>query len=483
MIVDRFMFPGGARVIAGALHEAGFSQTRAVFQLWNWRFRPSAARLAGRPPEILLVSTMQIHSARAYEAIGDAWSMGEHRPLIIAGGPKAFYEPYHFFSQGPAHPDVVCTGEAYVLLDLLNRLQEFRTARETFRTAFERARRTGALESVPGLVYLDPESSPEQSVLVDTGLQRLVQHLDELPDEVVGLRLVEPPSRRRGLSAAPLSDRQLGRHAWIGSLILTQGCKFNCPYCPVPALNQKTWRFRSPEGIVRQFQTLFKAFGIRHFFGADDNFFNHRSTAAETFTALAQAKGERGRPLGQQVHWSTEATQFDTFKNRDLLPLGHRAGLRGMWFGIEDLTAQLINKGQKPEVTLELFRLLHQLKIAPMAMMMYHEGQPFTTPGSLYGMSNQIAFLRRAGALSMQVMVHSPAVGSRELENTYNSGRVIRSLGSYRLTDSDRDGNHVIVAGSKPPWRQQLELLAPTLPFTIPSTCFAPCATMVPHCA
>ena len=64
------------------------------------------------------------------------------------------------------------------------------------------------------------------------------------------------------------------------------------------------------------------------------------------------------------------------------MPLGRSGGLSAIWFGIEDLTAELVNKGQKPEVTLELFSRMHALKIAPMAMMMYHEGQPFYSPDS-----------------------------------------------------------------------------------------------------
>jgi radical SAM superfamily enzyme YgiQ (UPF0313 family) len=463
LLYDRWMFPCGARTIAGALHQAGFAQTRAVFQLWNRRFRSSAARMNGKPLQMLLVSAMQIHSAKAAEAIRDAWSMGDERPLIIAGGPKAIYEPYLLWSQagqpGAVAPDVAVTGEAYVLLDLLNVVAQFRRRRDTMRTAFERARRSGALESVPGLVYLDPRASLEDPLLVDTGLQRLVQDLDEMPDEVTGLRLLEPAHRGAGLSDAPLADHLVRRYSPIASVLLTQGCKFNCPYCPIPALNQKSWRSRSPEGIVRQFRGMRETFGIRYYFGTDDNFFNRRETAEEILTALAEARLGNGRRMGKTIRWSTEATQYDTYKNRDLLPLARASGAFALWFGIEDLTAELINKGQKPEVTVELFRQLHAHSILPMAMIMYHEGQPFYRRGSLYGLVNQVEFLRRAGAVSVQITVHTPAVGTREFENTYRSGRVVQALGTEPVPDSARDGNHVIVAGAEPMWRRQLQLL------------------------
>lgn len=460
---DSRLFPAGARAIAGAVHQAGFTRTRAVFDLWNPNFRPSAAKLDGRPLQMLLVSSMQMHSRRAFDAIRDAWTLGKDRPLIIVGGPKAMYEPYHYWGltgpNGPVAPDAAVTGEAFVLLDLLHVIVEHRGRNESLRTAFERARQNGALDAVPGLVYLDPRSTLEEPLLVDTGLQRLVQHLDEMPDEVTGLRLMEPPHRSQGLSPAPLSDRRVGKNCRFVSLLLTQGCKFNCPYCPIPAMNQKTWRFRSPEGVARQLRTVHEAFGIRYFFGTDDNFFNRRDTAEEIFRAIADARLSNGQPLGPHVRWGTEATQFDTFKNKDLLPLARAAGLRAVWFGIEDLTAELVNKGQKPEVTIELFREMRAHRILPMAMMMYHEGQPLRTPGSLYGLANQVNFLREAGAVSMQIMVHSPAIGTREYENTYRSGKVLKSLGNWQMPDYGWDGNRVVVAGREPMWKRQIKLL------------------------
>ena len=69
VLYDSRIFPAGARSIAGALYQAGFQRTRAVFQLWNPNFRPSQARIDGRPVELLLISSMQMHVSKAYAAI------------------------------------------------------------------------------------------------------------------------------------------------------------------------------------------------------------------------------------------------------------------------------------------------------------------------------------------------------------------------------------------------------------------------------
>ena len=54
----------------------------------------------------------------AYELIADAHKLGDERPLILAGGAKAIYEPWDFFDiekDGQKYSaDVACTGEEFV---------------------------------------------------------------------------------------------------------------------------------------------------------------------------------------------------------------------------------------------------------------------------------------------------------------------------------------------------------------------------------
>lgn len=194
---DSRMSPAGVRAVATAFHEAGFKKTRAIFQLWSPHVTPSQCRIDGKPIEILAVTAMQIHSEPSYRLIEDAWTMGEHRPLILAGGPKAIYEPDHYFGLGPSgdiHADAVCTGEELVLLELLDRVTEYRGEGETMLKAFRRCRDNGLLDDIPGLVYMSNERDRDgRPVLIHTGIQRLVQDLDELPHPAIGFRLLEPP--------------------------------------------------------------------------------------------------------------------------------------------------------------------------------------------------------------------------------------------------------------------------------------------------
>ena len=457
---DKMLIPGAPLSMGAALRGAGLEKIRLVLQQWSPHVRPSQARIDGEPPDLLLVSSMQIHSAAAYELGSDAWRRGEKRPLILVGGAKAIYQPWDFFDltgNGGPEPDVAVTGEEFVVLELLELLGEHRGQGETLREAFERVRAEGHLDQIPGLVYRDSDDAPPEE-LVHTGIQRLVQNLDELPSVTRSLDLFEPAHRKSALAPKAMTPQRLGRRAKVASLVTTHGCKFRCSYCPIPGYNQFTFRHKSPERLANDMRSLHEQTGINLFFGTDDNLFNNRDSIEEMLQALAKAEF-RGRPLSQSVSWATEATEFDVWKNRDLLPLAREAGLRLVWFGVEDMTAELVKKGQSPEKTEALFREMIAHGIGPMPMMMHHDGQPLWTRGNLYGLLNQTRFLRKCGAFSFQVTFLTPSVGSKGYEQPYNESMVFDRIGGGPIEDHLFDGNHCIATHDDRPWRKQLNMM------------------------
>jgi len=460
---DKRMAPCSVRTLADVLHAAGFPHMRVVLQQWTPNFKPSVADLDGKPLDILLVSAMQVHAEPAYELIRDAHRLGPHRPLIIAGGPKAIYEPTDYFDLGPAPgigADCVATGEAYVLLQLLDTiLQEWKTP-ESPRAAFDRARQAGALEDVPGLVYLPPDASEKQPYAINTGVQQLLRDLDELPMPDAGYRLLEPPHRGRRLRQQPFPAKKVHRRSPIASLSVTHGCRFRCPYCPIPAANQRKWRHKSAARFAAEVKHVYEEFGIHDFFGTDDNFFNQRETVVQMMEAVARTTTTGGVALGKRIKFYTEATQADVVKNRDILPLCREGGLRGLWFGIEDLTAELVKKGQSSRATRELFATLHEIGIEPHAMLIHSDTQPLRSPkGTLAGLLNQARFIFDAGAVTYQCTYLGPAVGSRDIEPALKARAVYRCVGGKPVPQAHQDGNHVAASQHPRPWQQQLNLL------------------------
>ena len=196
-----------------------------------------------------------------------------------------------------------------------------RARNESLRSAFLRARQCGALDDVPGLVYsraATPEGPIEE--LVDTGIQRLVEDLDELPHPVLGYQLLEPPGNQATLGLQALPAHRVRKHCIVSSLVLTVGCKFRCPYCPIPAYNQRQFRAKSGERVADEMEQIAGTYGITNFFGADDNFFNDTSRTLDIAQTLAREISTRKRPLCK-IRWATEATIHDTLRIREHLPV------------------------------------------------------------------------------------------------------------------------------------------------------------------
>ena len=469
IFADTRMAPAGVRAIGAAMVDAGFVKTRIVLQQWNKNFKPTQMRVDGRIPDLFMVSSMGLHSGQCMELIRDALRIDASvRPLIIAGGPHAVYQPSELFgTEEPVSADVAVTGEEYVLMQLLELLLEIRGNHETMRQTFYRARDGGLLEGIPGLMYARGRQDDVAEELVNTGIQRLVSDLDELPDPVLGYRLLEAPSRRATLASQPVDASEIRKLSPISSVVLTFGCKFNCPYCPIPAYNQRQHRLKSPGRIAEELTNLNKAYGLRYFFGADDNFFNHKQRTLDIVNTLAESTID-GKPLAKKVRWHTEVTVHDTLLMKDHLPLIHKSGCRALWLGVEDMTATLVNKGQSVGKTQEAFHLLRDNGICPMPMMMHHDTQPLYSRGTNYGLLNQVNLLRKAGAVSLQVLMITPSAGTKLYEGTFTGGMVIKSVSGRKADPHMYDGNYVVASKLKRPWRKQLNLLAAYLFFYNP---------------
>jgi radical SAM superfamily enzyme YgiQ (UPF0313 family) len=468
---DTRMVSAGVRAIGSAMADCGLTNTRIVLQQWNPRALPSEMRLDGRVPDLLLISSMQIHADSCRALIADACKIPPaQRPLILVGGPKAIHQPWDLFSGDPANPisaDVAITGEEFVLLSLLEVLLTLRSPGEPLRRAFERARDQSVLDSVGGLMYARTRAAGQAEELIDTGPQRLLMDLDELPDPVAGFKLLEPPSRSRGLARQPLPADRVRTCSPIGAVVLTLGCKFNCPYCPIPEYNQRQLRFKSPGRIAEEFSRLHTAFGLRYFFGADDNFLNDQARALRITEELAR-KQVGDRPLRRVIRWGTEATIHDTLAMGPDLAALHKGGLRALWLGVEDMSGALVRKGQGSDATLAAFALLRRHGIMPMAMLMHHDDQPLYSRGNYRGLLNQVNVLRQAGAVGMQVMMITPAPGSKLYAQNYASGMVLDSAGGKKIEPRMFDANYVVASRHPRPWRNQANLLAAYLWFYNP---------------
>src|SRR6476661_1116609 len=124
----------------------------------------------------------------------------------------------------------------------------------------------------------------------------------------------------------------------------------------IPPYNQRQHRLKSGQRIAEEMHQLNKEYGLRYFFGVDDNFFNHKQRTLEIVETLAKAEFD-GKPLRRTARWYSEVTVHDTLQMKEHLPLIRKSGCLALWLGVEDMTATLVNKGQSVDTTSESFRL------------------------------------------------------------------------------------------------------------------------------
>ena len=457
LYVDRKLPPAGVITLGASLVASGFKRTRVVLQQWARNVRPSQSMIDGRKLEMMLVSGLQMHSSPMYTLMADCHTMGSDRPLILAGGPKAMHQPWDMFHSDGSGADLVVTGEVSVFLQLLDRLLDFRGRSGTMRQAFERAKRENALLDLAGLVYRVDDGG-SQIELLSTGKQLLLRDLDELPDSLLGYTVLEPFHKNSHMAAKAMPVDEIHKYAAILPLLPTQGCRFGCPYCPIPDNNHRSFRHKSPERLRWEIQRLAEQLNVTRFFGVDDNMFNNEQAIIDIFAELAKGK-VHGKPFSKVINFGTEATLHDVYRSKDILSLCRKGGLRAVWFGIEDMTGDLVKKGQSAEKVAELFPLMRRWGIWPMPMLMHYEGQPFYTRGSLRGIANQVDYLGKCGAGSVQITFLTPAVGTKMYDKPFIDGSVAKRIGNMDVDDYLYDGQHVVACDPKVAFKHQINLL------------------------
>lgn len=83
-------------------------------------------------------------------------------------------------------------------------------------------------------------------------------------------------------------------------------------------------------------------------------------------------------------------------------------------------------------------------------MMMHHDSQPLYSPGTNYGLLNQVNLLRKAGAVSLQVLMLTPSAGTKLYEGTFEKGLVLESVGGKKALPYMYDGNYVVASSHAP---------------------------------
>ena len=327
------------------------------------------------------------------------------------------------------------------------------------------------LDEIPGLVYARRRAATASPRNWSTPASSdSLGDLDELPDPVLGYRLLEaaqPPRDARRRSAVA-SDR-VRRLSPISSIVLTFGCKFACPYCPIPAYNQRQHRVKSGGRIAEEMWRLQQGLRAALLLRRRRQLLQHTSRARSTSSRRSPAPSSTARRLCKKARWYTEVTVHDTLQMKEHLPLVRESGCRALWLGVEDMTATLVNKGQSVDKTHRgvpaAARRGHlpdadddapRLPAALLARKQLRPAQPDqAAPQGRRGVA--------AGADDDAVGRHQAVRGDVHRAAWCSTASAAASVAPHMY-----DGNYVVASKHPRPWRKQLNLLLGYLYFYNP---------------
>ncbi len=150
--------------------------------------------------------------------------------------------------------------------------------------------------------------------------------------------------------------------SWDGfryPLVTSRGCPFDCIYCCVNKLTgSHKWRFRSPESVVHELETIAKTKGTTHFEIWDDNL----TLDLKRAKAICRLLIDKKLNLSWYCHNGIRADRIDL----ELARLMKQAGCTSVAFGIESgnpKTFDSIKKGEPLSAVVEAVRLVKSVGI------------------------------------------------------------------------------------------------------------------------
>src|SRR5260370_2067184 len=128
----------------------------------------------------------------------------------------------------------------------------------------------------------------------------------------------------------------------------SRGCPYNCEFCDIIELYGRLPRFKTPDQVIRELETLYQAGYRGQVDFVDDNFIGNKKAARALLVRISDWSEERGWPF----FFSTEAT-ITLGADPEMLDLMKRCDFRLIFVGIETPDPALLRQTQKKQNTLK----------------------------------------------------------------------------------------------------------------------------------
>lgn len=387
----------GLGYLAGAMRAHGYD-----VELWDASVEEEvesfAQKLARDPFDVVCLSAPTPLIVSAWEAAKTAKRAGA---ITILGGPHLTLMPHE--SMEKAQIDLVVRGEGeYTLIEIIQALEkQFELERGRADHDMSQVAR-GGLPNPPLLTRDTPaaatrdapnSSAPLQPRLFDPeagwgnilGLSwrnragKVNHNLERpLPDDIdaIPFPAFDMFKIDRYTNLNPLTEG-LDMNARSYTIVTSRGCPYKCTYCSKP-ITGDTWRARSVDNVVAEWEWLVKDLGATEIGITDDIWNLDRQRAKELCRALIKANLAH-------VPWVTVHGMKVNNTDPELFRLMKQAGCKRVGFGIENgddwMLRHVIKKGQTTDMVREAMRWAKQARLETMGFFIF--GMPGETEASM----------------------------------------------------------------------------------------------------
>lgn len=315
--------PLGICAVAATLQAAGHSVS--IIDGYAEALLPEklAHRIHQQQPDIVGFSITCLNAAQAEET-ATLLKNYDNSTVIVFGGPQATLQPNSALN---------CPSVDYAILgegDL------------TFPLMVESLEQSRDLSTIAGMIWRDVVgkrklSSPPESVA----------DLDSLP---------LPARHLLNWDNYNLSGDYLIPAKKVMTLSSSRGCPYRCTFCSSAVYWNCSYRVRSAVSVVDEIEILIEKFGVDGLNFREDNFMVNKKRVQAICHELLNRK--------IRIPWVCEARVDNV--DREILELMQKAGLVGLWCGVESGSPRIlkqIRKGYTSDQVRSAFALFNELGI------------------------------------------------------------------------------------------------------------------------
>ncbi len=208
-----------------------------------------------------------------------------------------------------------------------------------------------------------------------------------------------------GYSHGPLSNKK------YLPILSSRGCPYPCNFCVVPKTNERKWRSRSPENVIKELEYFKDKLGVTEFHFEDLNPTVNDKRTKELCNLLIDKN--------IKLNWKIVAgTKVESIKDLETVRLLKKSGCNYISISPESGSKDLMREINKPfnyEHAINIIREMNKNKIFSQACFVI--GYPGEKKTDLKKTKNMIFNLTKIGIDEVAVFIITPVPGSKIYEN------------------------------------------------------------------